>query len=268
MDVAEWSNMGVDSSDVKLAELLAYSADAITTARVGTADLRVERKPDRTPVSDADLAVEDEIRAILGRERPDDSVVGEEGGGSIAAGRTWVIDPIDGTKAFLRGLPVWATLVALLVNGQPVVGMVSAPALNRQWWAGHGQGAFVRVGTAEPARMSVSAVRRLDDAIVSSSHLGTWPEFHNRESYLSLVDACWEDRAYGDFWSHCLVAEGALDLAADPIVNAWDVAPLKVIVEEAGGRFTDLSGAATITGGNALSSNTLLHESALTLLGR
>ncbi|MBE9374750.1 histidinol-phosphatase [Saccharopolyspora sp. HNM0983] len=260
--------MNVDSSDVKLAELLADTADAITTSRVGSSNLRVERKPDRTPVSDADTAVEDEVRAVLARERPDDTVVGEEGGGAITSGRTWVIDPIDGTKAFLRGLPVWATLVALLVDGQPVAGAVSAPALGRRWWAGLGHGAYVRGFDGETRQMAVSAVSQLDDAIVSSSHLGTWPEFHNRDAYLSLVDACWEDRAYGDFWSHCLVAEGALDLAADPIVNAWDVAPLKIVVEEAGGRFTDLTGADTITGGNALSTNSLLHGRALTLLAR
>ncbi|QGK69998.1 histidinol-phosphatase [Allosaccharopolyspora coralli] len=260
--------MNVDSSDMKLVALLADAADTITTSRVGTENLRVERKPDRTPVSDADIAVEDEIRTILARERPDDTVVGEEGGGAVTTGRTWMIDPIDGTKAFLRGLPVWATLVALLDRGQPVAGAVSAPMLGRRWWAGRGHGAYVRGQDNRDSQMTVSAVSQLDDAIVSSSHLGTWPEFHNRESYLALVDACWEDRAYGDFWSHCLVAEGALDLAADPIVNAWDVAPLKIIVEEAGGRFTDLSGSNTIDGGNALSSNALLHESALRLLAR
>ncbi|GAA2362919.1 histidinol-phosphatase [Saccharopolyspora halophila] len=260
--------MAVDSFDMKLVSLLADTADAITTARVGRSDLRVERKPDRTPVSDADIAVENEVRGILAREHPDDTVVGEEGGGSITQHRTWVIDPIDGTKAFLRGLPVWATLIALLDDGKPVAGAVSAPALGRRWWAGRGHGAYVRGQDGLVSRMSVSAVAQLDDAIVSSSHLGTWPEFHDREAYLALVDACWEDRAYGDFWSHCLVAEGALDLAADPIVNAWDVAPLKILVEEAGGRFTDLTGADTIEGGNALSSNTLLHQSALALLAR
>ncbi|WP_345365440.1 inositol monophosphatase family protein [Saccharopolyspora cebuensis] len=260
--------MELGSPDVKLVELLADAADVITTSRAGTADLRVERKPDRTPVSDADLAVEEEVRAILARERPDDTIVGEEGGGTISVGRTWVVDPIDGTKAFLRGLPVWATLIALLIDGQPVAGAVSAPALGKRWWAGRGHGAHVRGLDGKTRPMTVSAVSRLNEAIVSTSHMRTWPEFYDRDAYLALVDACWEDRAYGDFWSHCLVAEGAIDVAADPIVNIWDVAPLKIIVEEAGGRFTDLAGADTIAGGNALSSNALLHDPALTLLTR
>ncbi len=230
--------------------------------------MHVDRKPDRSPVTDADIAVEDEVRAVLARERPEDAVVGEERGGAIGGGRTWVIDPIDGTKAFLRGLPVWATLLALLVDGQPVVGVVSAPALGRRWWAGRKLGAHLQQVPGDERAVMVSRVTELRDAIVSTSHLGTWPEFHSREAYLSLVDACWEDRAYGDFWSHCLVAEGVIDLAADPIVNAWDIAALKILVEEAGGRFTDLTGGDTINGGNALSSNTLLHEAALTLLAR
>ncbi|MDV6013791.1 histidinol-phosphatase [Haloechinothrix sp. LS1_15] len=262
--------MGLDYSldydDVALALELADAADAITTARVGAYNLQVDSKPDRTPVSDADIAVENQIRALLISKRPADSVVGEESGGTVASGRTWIIDPIDGTKAFLRGIPVWATLIALLIDGQPVAGVASAPSLGRRWWAGKGHGAHVRGMDGTERRLAVSHVAKLDDAIVSTAHLGTWSRFHSREAYLSLVDACWEDRAYGDFWSHCLVAEGSIDLAADPIVSSWDVAPLKILVEEAGGCFTSLSGVDTIAGGNALSSNSVLHDAALTKL--
>ncbi|HEX3778258.1 MAG TPA: histidinol-phosphatase [Pseudonocardiaceae bacterium] len=256
-------------SDVALALRLADAADAITTARFRAADLRVERKPDRTPVTDADLAVEDAIRALLTEYSPTDIVVGEERGGEVGAGRSWLIDPIDGTKNFLRGVPAWASLIALLVDGKPVVGVASAPALGRRWWAGAGEGAWTSFGTAgNPQRISVSSVTDLADAYLSTTHLGSWTKYHSRESYLALVDACWETRAFGDFWQHCLVAEGAMDIAAEAIVNDWDVAALQVIVEEAGGRFTDLTGAARHTGGSALSTNGTLHDAALGLLSR
>jgi histidinol-phosphatase len=199
-------------------------------------------------------------------------VLGEERGGVPAgAGRTWVLDPIDGTKNFLRGVPAWATLIALVDGGRPVVGVISAPALRRRWSAAAGAGAWVAetpVGRASPRRMTVSGVHELADAYVSTTDLGSWVEHHSREAYLALVDACWESRAFGDFWQHCLVAEGVIDLAAEPIVSPWDVAAVQVIVEEAGGRFTDLSGARRHDGGSGLSSNGLLHDSALALLTR
>ncbi|HJP74837.1 MAG TPA: inositol monophosphatase family protein [Pseudonocardiaceae bacterium] len=253
-------------SDVDLALRLADAADAITTSRFRAADLRVERKPDRTPVTDADLAVEDAIRAALAQDQPSDTVVGEERGGVVGAGRAWLIDPIDGTKNFLRGVPAWASLIALIVDGTPVVGVASAPALGRRWWAGAGLGAWSSVNGGEPKRISVSSVTDLADAYVSTTDLGSWTKYHSRESYLRFVDACWESRAFGDFWQHCLVAEGAMDVAAEAIVNDWDVAALQVIVEEAGGRFTDLSGVARYTGQSALSSNGALHDAALNLL--
>ncbi|MEU5695374.1 histidinol-phosphatase [Actinosynnema sp. NPDC020468] len=255
----------MSTPDLSLALRLADAADAITTARFLARDLRVERKPDRTPVTDADVAVEDAIRAVLAAERPADEVAGEERGGTVGAGRTWVLDPIDGTKNFLRGVPVWATLIALVVDGTPVVGAVSAPALGRRWWAASGEGAF----TSDPngtRRITVSGVHELGDAYLSTTHLGSWVEHHSREAYLKLADAVWENRAFGDFWQHCLVAEGAIDLAAEAIVNPWDVAPFQVLVTEAGGRFTDLAGAPRFDGGNALSSNGVLHDEALALL--
>jgi len=253
-------------ADLELALRLADAADAITTSRFRSLDLVVERKPDRTPVTDADVAVEDAIRAVLAEHVPDDTVAGEERGGSVGAGRTWVIDPIDGTKNFLRGVPVWATLIALVVDGTPVVGAVSAPALGRRWWAAAGGGAFTRDATGERP-IHVSGVRDLSDAYLSTTHLGSWVEYHSRESYLALVDACWENRAFGDFWQHCLVAEGAIDLAAEAIVNPWDVAPFQVLVTEAGGRFSDLTGVERYDRGSVLSSNGHLHQGALKVLG-
>ncbi|OLR90462.1 histidinol-phosphatase [Actinokineospora bangkokensis] len=253
------------SRDLTCALRLADTADAITRSRFRAGDLAVTRKPDRTPVTDADTAVEDAIRAVLAEEHPGDVVAGEERGGEVGAGRTWVLDPIDGTKNFLRGVPAWATLIALVVDGAPVVGVVSAPALGKRWWAARGAGAWVSDGGQE-RRIGVSGVGELGDAYLSTTHLGTWVEHHSRERYLALVDACWENRAFGDFWQHCLVAEGAIDLAAEPIVNPWDVAAVQVVVEEAGGRFTDLGGAARFDGGNALSSNGLLHDAALEVL--
>ncbi len=253
--------------DLALALAMADSADRITLDRAGAADLRVEAKPDRSPVTDADLAVEDAIRAVLRVHRPRDEVIGEErGGASGDAGRAWLLDPIDGTKNFLRGVPVWATLIALVEDGEPAVGVVSAPALRRRWWAATGAGAHTRDPNGSSRAITVSGVGDLADAYLSTTDLGSWTRYRSRESYLSLVDATWESRAFGDFWQHCLVAEGAIDLAAEPIVNPWDVAAVQVLVQQAGGRFTDLEGIARYDGGTALSSNGLLHDAALTLL--
>lgn len=258
--------MGSYESDLTLAGRLADAADAITTARFRALDLKISSKPDRTPVTDADTAVEDAIRDVLAAERPGDAVAGEErGGAGWASGRTWILDPIDGTKNFLRGGPVWATLIALVVDGEPVVGMVSAPLLARRWWAAAGDGAWLRDATGE-RRISVSGVAGLGDAYLSTTDLNTWTEHHSRAAYLNLTEACWENRAFGDFWSHCLVAEGAIDLAAEPIVNPWDVAPMQVLLAEAGGRFSDLTGEQRFDGGSALSSNGSLHEAALGIL--
>jgi histidinol-phosphatase len=255
------------TSDLDLALTLADTADRITLDRAGAADLRIDRKPDRTPVTDADLAVEDAIRTALRAQRPQDAVLGEERGGPPAnTGRVWLLDPIDGTKNFLRGVPIWATLVALVEHGRPVVGVISAPALRRRWWAATGTGAHTRDAHGNTRAITVSGVGELADAYVSTTHLGSWAEHRSRESYLSLVDATWESRAFGDFWQHCMVAEGAIDLAAEPVVSPWDVAAAQVLVEQAGGRFTDLNGVARYDGGTALSSNGLLHNAALSLL--
>ncbi|GAB3509573.1 histidinol-phosphatase [Amycolatopsis cihanbeyliensis] len=254
------------TEDLTLGRELADAADEITVARFRARDLTVRSKPDRTPVTDADTAVEDAIRARLGTARPADAVAGEERGGAAGdTGRTWVLDPIDGTKNFLRGLPVWATLIALVEDGAPVVGVVSAPLLGRRWWAAAGAGSWL-ADAAGQHRLAVSGVSALSDAYLSTTHLGSWVEHHSRESYLALADACWENRAFGDFWSHCLVAEGAVDIAAEAVVNPWDVAAVRVLVTEAGGRFSDLGGNPGIGGGSALSTNGPLHEPALELL--
>ncbi len=250
------------ADDLAVALRLADAADAITTARFRAADLVVDRKPDRSPVTDADTAVEDAVRAILAAERPDDGILGEERGGSLGAGRTWLLDPIDGTKNFLRGNPVWATLIALVDGGEPVVGVVSSPALPRRWWASAGAGAW----SSEGRRLTVSGIAALEDAYVSTTHLGTWVEHHSREAYLALVDACWENRAFGDFWQHVLVAEGSVDIAAEPIVNAWDLAAVQVLVTEAGGTFTGLNGRPGFDHGSVLATNGLLHADALGIL--
>ncbi|HEV7712954.1 MAG TPA: histidinol-phosphatase [Asanoa sp.] len=256
--------MVIHADDLSVALRLAEAADEITTARFRADDLVVDRKPDRTPVTDADTAVEDAIRAVLAVARPDDAILGEERGGTLGAGRTWIVDPIDGTKNFLRGMPAWATLIALVDGGSPVVGMVSAPAFGRRWWASAGAGAFGSFGgVTRPLR--VSGVRTLADAYLSTTDLQTWGPA--RERYLELVSACWESRAFGDYWQHCLVAEGALDLAAEPIANAWDLAAVQILVTEAGGTFTDLTGEPRFDGGSALATNGHLHEAALAIVG-
>ncbi len=235
----------MSNDDLALALLLADRADAVTSARFGALDLRIDTKPDLTPVTDADRAAEAELRAVLARQRPHDSIVGEEFGGDTAfTGRQWIIDPIDGTKNFVRGVPVWATLIALLHDGVPVVGAVSAPALARRWWAAHGRGAFVAVNGAAARRLSVSSVAQLDSASLSFSSLSGWAQLGLRDRFLALTDAVWRVRAFGDFLSYCLVAEGAVDIAAEPEVSVWDLAALDILVREAGGTLTGLDGRA------------------------
>ncbi|MGH3623559.1 MAG: inositol monophosphatase family protein [Sciscionella sp.] len=251
--------------DLRLALRLADAADEITTRRFLATDLRVEDKPDRTPVTDADVAVEDRVRELLAGHSGED-VVGEERGGTVRDGRCWLVDPIDGTKNFSRGVPVWASLIALLVDGVPRLGVVSAPALHRRWWAASGAGAWTSVDGGEPRPITVSGVGELADAYVSTTDQETWVARGIRERYLRLADQCLVSRAFGDFWQHCLVAEGAIDLAVEAEVSPWDVAALQVLVTEAGGTFTDLSGAPRHDGGSALSSNGRLHDAALGLL--
>jgi histidinol-phosphatase len=254
------------SDDLDLAQRLADAADEITVARYGAADLVVDAKPDLTPVSDADTAVERAIRDIIGRERPSDAISGEEFGTDGDARRRWVIDPIDGTKNFVRTVPVWATLIALLDGDEPVVGVVSAPALGRRWWAARGSGAWAVVNSGQPRRLTVSRVAKLSDASLSYASLSGWTQLGLREAFVALTDAVWRSRAYGDFWSYMLVAEGAVDIAAEPELSLWDMAALAPIVTEAGGRFTGVNGVDGVHQGNAAASNGLLHDALLAAL--
>jgi histidinol-phosphatase len=258
------------ADDLALAHVLADTADAISLSRFRALDLKVESKPDLTPVSDADTSVEQALRATLSRARPRDAVLGEEFGATPAAGgpgnRRWVIDPIDGTKNYVRGVPVWATLIALLEGGQPVAGLVSAPALGRRWWGAVGSGAFTGKQRSAATPIHVSGVAKLADASFSYSDLSGWEEHGLLDGFLDLSRAVWRTRGYGDFYSYMLLAEGAVDVAAEPEVSLWDLAALVPIVTEAGGRFTDLFGVAGPAGGNAIATNGHLHDAVLEYL--
>ena len=252
--------------DLRLAHVLADQADAQTMARFRALDLKVETKPDLTPVSDADRDVEQLIRAQLSRTRPRDAILGEEFGETGHGPRRWIVDPIDGTKNYIRGVPVWATLIALLDGDTPVVGVVSAPALGRRWWAAQGSGAWTGRSLSAARRIEVSGVSELADASFSYSSLSGWEEQDRLLGLLNLTRQVWRTRAYGDFWSHVLVAEGAVDISAEPELSLHDMAALVPIVTEAGGTFTSVTGVAGPWGGSALVSNGKLHSAAMSLL--
>jgi len=255
------------SDDLALAHLLADTADSISMSRFRALDLRVESKPDLTPVSDADTAVEQAIRSTLARARPRDGVLGEEFGLTVAAAgpgsRRWVIDPIDGTKNFVRGVPIWGTLIALIEGDTPVAGLVSAPALGRRWWGARGHGAYAGKHQHAATRIEVSAVGRLADASVCYASLDGWQQIGRLPQLVDLSLAAWRSRAYGDFYGYMLLAEGAVDAMVEPELSLWDVAALIPIVTEAGGTFTDLDGRPGPGGGSAIASNGLLHPDLL-----
>ncbi|WP_326598907.1 histidinol-phosphatase [Streptomyces sp. NBC_01803] len=257
--------------DLRLAHVLADAADAATMERFKSLDLKVETKPDMTPVSEADRGAEELIRGVLQRARPRDAVLGEEFGSVGQGPRRWIVDPIDGTKNYVRGVPVWATLIALMERGEggdrPVVGVVSAPALQRRWWAALGGGAYTGRSLTSATRLRVSGVSRLADASFSYSSLSGWEERDRLGGFLELTRACWRTRAYGDFWSYMMVAEGAVDICAEPELSLWDMAACAIVVREAGGRFTGLDGRDTPLGGDAAASNGLLHGELLGYLG-
>jgi histidinol-phosphatase len=246
--------------DLRLAHVLADAADSLTMSRFKARDLVVETKPDLTPVSDADKRVEEAIRSTLSRARPRDAVHGEEMADTGHGPRRWVLDPIDGTKNFVRGVPVWATLIALMDGDDVVAGLVSAPALGRRWWAGAGSGAYTGKSLTSATRMQVSKVDQVGDASLSYSSLGGWDTAGRGEGFLGLAREVWRTRAYGDFWSYMLVAEGAVDVAAEPEVALHDLAAPSIVVTEAGGRFTDLDGRPGPAGGSAVATNGLLHD--------
>ena len=233
---------------------LADDADEITLSRFGAHDLRIETKPDLTPVTDADRAVEERLRARIAAERPGERVVGEELGADGGEGERWILDPIDATKNFLRGIPIFATLIAL----EDRVAVVSAPALGKRWWAVRGEGAV-----ANGRALRVSRVERIEDAML------TFTSLHRMDDrFVALAQRSWAPRGFGDFWQYMLLAEGAVDVCVEYTANLWDLAAPKLIVEEAGGRLTDLAGADRADGGSALASNGLLHDEALSALNR
>lgn len=245
------------NDDLQLALALADEADAITMKFFRASALSIQTKVDRTPVTEADLAVEKLLRERIGKERPDDTIVGEEFGVSGTSSRRWIIDPIDATKNFMRGIPVFATLVAL----ENEVGVVSAPALRMRWWASRGNGAF-----CNGRRLHVSAVATIEEAELSFDDVSTWEKHGLGGQFLAFERRCGRARGFGDFWSHMLVAEGACDIAAEPQVALWDMAPIAVIVEEAGGRFSNLAGEPGAGGGSGISTNGVLHDAVLEAL--
>ena len=266
--------------DLALAHALADLADAITLDRYQAQDLVITNKPDNTPVTDADRAVETAIREALATHRPTDGLVGEEfGSDKGTSGRYWVIDPIDGTKNFMRGVPTWATLIAFVsvdASGaeEVVVGIASAPALARRWSAAKGHGAFVRFNSGNndelledfdsasiDKKMSVSKVKELSDASISYSDFVGWGD--RLEPFQKMLANAWRSRGIGDFWSHMLVAEGAVDVAIEPSLAVWDMAALDIIVREAGGTFTNTAGQNGPFGGSGVSTNGLLHNAVI-----
>ncbi|KQQ04055.1 MULTISPECIES: histidinol-phosphatase [unclassified Rathayibacter] len=253
--------------DLRLALRLADAADAISRDRFRALDLVVTTKGDHTPVTDADRAVEEAIREILDAERPDDSILGEEFGTSGDSSRQWILDPIDGTAHFLRGVPIWATLIALAVDGVPVVGVVSSPALGKRWWAARGSGAWVLDGD-EPRSIRVSQVADLADATFSYNSIQQWDGAGRLEQLLELARSVFRDRAYGDAWAYMLVAEGLIDGAGEFDVKPYDLAALIPIVEEAGGRFTSVDGEPGPWQGSALATNGVLHDAVLRIAAR
>jgi histidinol-phosphatase len=227
-------------------------------------DLVVETKPDLTPVTEADRAVEAMVRDRIERERPGDAVLGEELGAVGAGNRRWIVDPIDGTKGYARGIPVWATLLALEVDGDLVAGVVSAPALGARWWAARGAGAH-RDGEA----VTVSKVARIEDAHLAYDSVEAFEAIGLDAEFLALARRCWRARGFGDFWGHVLVADGSVDIAVEVGgLAVWDLAAVHVVVEEAGGRCTDLRGAARFDGGDVISTNGLLHDAVVAALTR
>ena len=252
--------------DLALAHLLADIADSIALERYQALDLVITTKPDNTPVTDADRAVETAIRQALAIHRPNDGLLGEEFGSDITgAKRYWVIDPIDGTKNFMRGVPTWACLIALVEvaddgSQEVVVGIASAPALSRRWFASAHNGAFVTfIGATK--KISVSRVASLSDASIAySDFIG----FGDRlEPFQKMLAQAWRTRGMGDFWSHMLVAEGAVDVAIEPTLAVWDMAALDLIVREAGGAFTNVSGKSGPFGGSGVSTNGILHNAVI-----
>ena len=251
------------ADDLALALALAANADHISLDRFRAVDLVVTTKPDRTPVTDADQAVERSIRSGIEAARPTDSILGEEYGTQGDSARQWIIDPIDGTANFLRGVPIWGTLISLAVEGEPVVGVVSAPALGKRWWAARGHGAWGQATGEEPRALHVSKIADLADASLSYNSITGWDDAGRLDELMDLTRSVWRSRAIGDMWAYMLLAEGALDIVSEFDLQPYDMAALIPIIEEAGGRFTSVDGDSGPWSGSALASNGLLHDEVL-----
>jgi histidinol-phosphatase len=251
------------NADLSFALSLADLADEVTAGHFRSPELVVEAKADLTPVSAADREAEEVLREAIARGRPGEAVVGEELGAEGDGSARWILDPIDGTRHYVRGIPLWGTLIALERDGDLAVAVASAPALGTRWWAARGEGAF-----ADGRAIRVSSVSRLEDASFSHGGVRSFDKHGHGPALRALAERTWMERAYGDFWPHMLVAEGRLDFTLEASVNLWDLAPVQLIVEEAGGRFTDFTGAARPDGGSGLSSNGLLHDEVLAALAR
>ena len=251
------------AADLALAQRLADQADKISLARFRALDLTVETKPDRSPVTDADRAVEEALKAILTAERPADGIIGEEFGNSGSEARKWIIDPIDGTANYLRGVPVWASLIALSIDQKPVLSVVSAPALGRRWWAAPGVGAFTRDIDGSVRDLKVSGITELANASLSYNNLQLWDSYGYLDELMAMSRQVWRTRAYGDFLSYMYLAEGSVDIVAEHDLKIYDIAALVPIVELAGGEFSAIDGALTETTTSVLATNGRLHDTCL-----
>ena len=254
------------SADLDLALRLADAADAASMARFDAADLDVQVKPDATHVTEADLATERAIRDILEAERPDEGVFGEEFGVTGDSSRQWIIDPIDGTANYLKGIPMWTTLIALSIGGVPRVGVASQPALGRRWWAASGAGAWTNGADGRPVRLRVSSVDTIGEASASFQSIRQWDEAGRLDALVRLSRAVWRDRGYGDTWPYMLLAEGRLEFVAEFGVKEYDIAALVPIITEAGGRFTSFAGDDSLSERSSLATNGVLHAAFLDLL--
>lgn len=254
------------SADLTFALALADLADSISLPRFRSSDLTIEVKDDRSFVTDADEAVERALRARIEAERPEDSFFGEESGRTEKGRRRWLIDPIDGTSNFLRGVSNWSTLIALEVDEQPTVGVISAPAFKARWWAENGGGAWGQVTGESPRRMKVSAVGELSQASLSFQSIEQWDVAGYLQPLIALARSVWQDRAYGDMWSYMLLAEGLVDIVAEFDLDPYDLAAFVPIIREAGGRFTDIEGNESIWNGSSLATNGSLHDAVIAKL--
>lgn len=260
------STSSAPQTDLEFALQLADIADAISLPRYTAADLQVSTKPDKSFVTDADTAVEAAIRAHIELHRPNDGFYGEESGAFEQGSRQWIIDPIDGTSNFLRGVPNWATLISLAVDGKPIVGVVSAPAFRERWWGATGLGAWGQRIGEDVRRLRVSQIDELSEASLSFQSIAQWRDADRLEHLMALTERVWRDRAYGDAWAYMLLAEGRLDIVAEFDVKSFDIAAHVPIIEEAGGRFTDIDGTESVWNFSSLATNGVLHAQTLETL--